>query len=89
MVYIEHMESTALTARMTAGTGNTHLANDKTLICGSAAKTARINHLASLETVVTCSRCRKLAGWTTIPGSYQQRTTSGLDSSAWGANKGR
>ena len=76
-------------ARRNAG-GNTHLAHaDGALVCGNVAKTVRINHLAPIENVVTCSRCRKAAGWKTIAGSYRARTTQGLDSSAWGANKGR
>lgn len=77
------------TARRTMN-GNTHLANeDKSLVCGTIASTVGLNHLCSLESIVACSKCRKLAGWKTIAGSYQKRGSRGLDSSAWGANKGR
>jgi len=70
--------------------GNVHLANeDKTLICGTVASTVKINHLCSLEQVVTCGKCRAKVGLKTISGSFQKRSSSGLDSSAWGANKGR
>jgi len=79
-----------LVARRTQAGNNTHLANeDKSLVCGTVAKTVRINNLCSLEQAVTCSKCRKLAGWKTIAGSFQNRSSRGLDSSAWGANKGR
>jgi hypothetical protein len=70
--------------------GNTHLADENnSLACGTPATTVRVNHISPLESVVTCSRCRSLAGWRTIAGSYQKRASSGLDSSAWGANRGR
>jgi hypothetical protein len=70
--------------------GNVHLANeDKSLVCGTVAKTVKINHLCSLEQVVTCGKCRAKVGLKTIAGSFRARSSRGLDSSAWGANKGR
>lgn len=74
-----------------SNTGNAHVGIDGVPVCG-AAKTWTVRRAASLEQAeryVTCSKCRKAQGWTTIAGSYASRTTHGLDSSAWGANKGR
>jgi len=81
---------TTTTARRSLGLdGAIHLAEGEELICGTKARTTRVNHVCSLEKIVTCSRCRKQVGWHTAKGSLRSRSTLGLDSSAWGANKGR
>lgn len=73
-----------------AENGNSHLAHDDgTLVCGTKARTFRVTPAAGAEAYVTCGKCRRAAGWDVLPGSYRSRITSGLDSSAWGANKGR
>lgn len=92
--YSEVMEATTptnLTVRQGNKTGNAHLAHpDGTLLCGSTGSTSPVKMpLAGAQSYVTCSKCRKAVGWSTIAGSYTQRTTPGLDSSAWGINRGR
>lgn len=66
-----------------------HLAyKDGNLVCGTQARTVKIT-ARNDEAVVDCSKCRDRVGWHRAPGSLRSRTSLGLDSSAWGANKGR
>lgn len=85
------MATADLIVRETVGE-TAHLCHADTLapVCGTPAKRNLVTvRVAAPDKYVTCSKCRRLAGWPTLPGSYRARTSFGLDSSAWGANKGR
>jgi hypothetical protein len=75
-------------------TGTDHIADPATgrmphRITGDTCRTVAEASPELAERLVTCSVCRRLMGWPAAPGSRRSRTTSGLDSSAWGANRGR
>ena len=70
--------------------GAAHLCDSDTPICGTPASRKLVTvRPVNPETYVTCSKCRRLAGWATVAGSLASRKSIGLDSSAWGANRGR
>ncbi len=82
-------EATYTQVRNGVKSGTAHLADsDGKLLCGTSGQTVKTSP-KNVEAFVTCSKCRDLVGWHRAPGSLRSRTSRGLDSSAWGANKGR